>query len=85
MGFANAALPFDSFLGGSEWKDAPILLEVSSSGGMRGDDMMLDVRFGNMDRGGARPRSSRETCLGFSGELAADLFSWDEGIVDDGS
>ena len=50
-----------------------MLLAISSSVGTSGEDMMLDERFGNRDRGGASPRSSRRP--GFrSGDPVVDSF-----------
>ena len=69
-----AGLPDDSFRGGREWKDPPILLDSSSSVGTNGDDIMLEDRLGNKDLGGARPSSSNEPSFCFSGELVVDSF-----------
>lgn len=41
--------------------------------------MVLGDRFGSGPRGGARPSSSKEPCLGFSGELDVDRLWRDAG------
>jgi hypothetical protein len=64
-------LLLESLRPGCEWKEALRELMLSSSVDSRGDDKMLEDRFGNRDGGGTNPSESNEFFIEcFSGELA---------------